>query len=78
MVGIAVDPEFAVNGHIYLYYTYDKHHMARGRRRAPEERPGAGQPGLALHPRSSAVVDPRSERVLIDNIPSYAGNHNAR
>ena len=28
MVGIAVDPEFATNQHIYLYYTFDKHHTA--------------------------------------------------
>src|SRR5207253_1197619 len=75
LLGVAVDPQFAdVNHHyIYLYYTYKK--------------PGSTCPtGSATDPvnrvsrftlGSNNLVDPASEMILIDNIPSINGNHNA-
>ena len=77
MTGVAVDPRFAANGHIYLYYTYDKHHTGSEgscpakTRNTPVNRVSRFTLG------SDNVVDPASERVLLDNIPSYSGNHNA-
>ena len=77
MVGIAVDPEFATNHHIYLYYTFDKHHTAAAgvcdveNSRTPVNRLSRFTLG------ANNVVDPASETILLDNIPSYGGNHNA-
>jgi glucose/arabinose dehydrogenase len=72
LLGIAVDPAFASNHWIYVFYTY-----------------GAGDACPFNDPRhpvnrvsrftlgNDDVVDPASERVLIDGMPSYGGNHNA-
>jgi glucose/arabinose dehydrogenase len=64
LLGVAVDPNFAGNSFIYLFYTF-----------AP---PGGGCVNrvsrFTLPPGN--VVDPASELVLIDNMPSPAGNHN--
>ena len=77
LLGAAVDPQFATNNFIYLFYTF---------RKFPG--PGAcqtGQPTSATNPVNrvsrfvlppSNVVDPLSEVVLLDNIPSPNGNHN--
>jgi glucose/arabinose dehydrogenase len=76
MVGITTDPRFEANRHFYLYYTYDKHRAGRpGRcptknRRAPVNRVSRFTLGRG------GVVDPASEVVLIDNIPSWSGIHN--
>jgi glucose/arabinose dehydrogenase len=65
LLGVAVDPAFATNGFVYLYYTFNK----------------AGDCGAATVNRVARVtLSPAntagSEVVLIDNIPSPAGNHN--
>ena len=76
MVGVAVDPRFAANSHIYLYYTYDRFNTARAGRcerktaRTPVNRVSRFTLG------SDNRVNPASEVVLIDNIPSFGGNHN--
>jgi len=75
LLGVALDPDFATNGYVFLYYTYMKHG------RCP-----AGDPGNRRNPVNRVsrfvisvgnTVVPRSEQVLIDNIPSPNGNHNA-
>jgi glucose/arabinose dehydrogenase len=65
LLGVAVDPEFVPTGYIYLFYTFEK-------------------PGGACVNRVSRfvlpdgnVIDPATEMVLVDNMPSPAGNHNA-
>lgn len=69
LLGIAVDPGFATNRRIYLFYTFEKpsgscvNRVSRFSFFA-----AAGQQNQ---------VDPASELVLIDNMPSPAGNHNA-
>ena len=74
--GIAVDPRFASNGYVYLYYTFDKHHTAdhgacpSSTSKAPVNRVSR----FTLGPNN--LVRPESEKVLLDNIPS-AGNHNS-
>ena len=65
LLGVAVDPAFAANGFIYLYYTL---------------RQGTACDATAVNRVSRVVLTPAnttgSEVVLIDNIPSTAGNHN--
>src|SRR3712207_130629 len=74
MLGVAVDPSFSTNKYVYLYYTYNRFGVCP-----------TGQPTNANNPvnrvsrfvMSGDTVDPASENVLIDNIPSPNGNHNA-
>ena len=74
MLGVAVDPNFSTNKYVYLYYTYNKFGVCP-----------TGQPTNANNPvnrvsrfvMSGDTVDPATEKVLIDNIPSPNGNHNA-
>ncbi len=76
MVGVAVDPEFASNHHIYIYYTFDKNHVANDgvcetqTARTPVNRLSRFTLG------DDNVVNPDSEVILLDNIPSYGGVHN--
>jgi glucose/arabinose dehydrogenase/PKD repeat protein len=74
LLGVAVDPQFASNGYIYLFYSYNKFGQC------PE-----GQPNNANNPvnrvsrftMSGDTVTPGSELVLVDNMTSRNGNHNA-
>src|SRR5829696_2724927 len=74
MLGVAVDPNFSTNKYVYLYYTYNKFGVCP-----------TGQPSNANNPVNRVsrfvmfgnIVDPTTEKVLIDNIPSPNGNHNA-
>jgi glucose/arabinose dehydrogenase len=63
LLGIATDPAFAANHFIYLYYT-----AATGA--------GCVNRVSRFVLSDGNVVDPASEDVLLDNIPSPAGNHN--
>jgi glucose/arabinose dehydrogenase len=72
MLGVAVDPSFATNHFIYLYWTFNKFNTcATNSPQSPLNRVARYVLG------DNDVVDPNTERVLIDNIPSPAGNHNA-
>jgi glucose/arabinose dehydrogenase len=71
LLSVAVDPSFASNRYIYVYYTFKKF--------------GACPTSSATDPVNrvsrftlpdSNVIDPASEKVLINNIPSPNGNHN--
>jgi glucose/arabinose dehydrogenase len=74
LLGVAVDPNFSTNKYVYLFYTYNKFGVCP-----------TGQPTNPSNPvnrvsrfeMSGNIVDPASEKVLIDNIPSPNGNHNA-
>jgi glucose/arabinose dehydrogenase len=74
MLGVAVDPSFSTNKYVYLYYTYNKFGVCP-----------IGQPTNANNPvnrvsrfvMSGDTVDPTTEKVLIDNVPSPNGHHNA-
>jgi len=74
LLGVAVDPQFALNRFIYLFYTY----------RRPS--PGDCSANTTNSPvnrvsrfvlQADNAVAPGSETVLIDNVPSPNGNHNA-
>ena len=72
VLGVAVDPLFAQNRFIYLYYTYKKFGTCpRNTASAPVNR--ISRFVLA----DTDVIDPASEVVLVDNIPSPDGIHNA-
>jgi glucose/arabinose dehydrogenase len=73
LLGVAVDPAFATNGFVYLYYTSENSDGACPTKETnlPVNRVSRFVLG------SDDVVDPASETVLFDKIPSVAGNHNA-
>ncbi len=76
LLGVAVDPGFAANRHVYLFYT----------RRKPGGDCGTSSPITPLTAvnrvsrftlPATGVLDLASEVVLIDEMPSPGGNHNA-
>jgi glucose/arabinose dehydrogenase len=76
LLGVAVDPNHALNRYVYLFYT----------RRKPGGDCGTSVPITPLtavnrvsrfHLPATNVLDLASEVVLIDEMPSPAGNHNA-
>lgn len=73
LLSVAVDFEFAQNNYIYVFYTYNK----------PGTNCATSSSNVAVNRVSRFVlgsnnqVNPSSEVVLLDNILSYAGNHNA-
>ena len=71
-LGLAVDPDFASNHYIYIYYTFEKYGTCdRDTSASPVNR-------ISRFVLSDAdVVNPGSETVLVDNIPSPDGIHNA-
>jgi glucose/arabinose dehydrogenase len=73
MLGLAVDPSFATNHYVYIYYTYNKFNVC------PTKDPGNPKNPVNRVSRftmSGDTIDPASENVLIDNILSPNGNHN--
>ena len=65
LLGVAVDPAFATNRHIYLFYT------------APSCVNRVSRFTFSSAPGQENVVDPASELILVDNMPATNGNHNA-
>jgi glucose/arabinose dehydrogenase len=71
LLGVAADPSFTTNHFIYLYYTYKKFGSCPyNTSMIPVNRVSRFTLG------TGNIVDPASELVLIDNIPSPNGNHN--
>lgn len=68
LLGIALDPQFATNGYVYLYYT-----TGAGSLNAP---PTPKNRVSRFKAAGNAAVED-SETILLDNIPSDGGNHNA-
>jgi glucose/arabinose dehydrogenase len=74
LLGVAVDPDFEANGFVYLYYTYNKHEVC------PDHQPTSPNNPVNRVSRFTMegdTVDEASQVVLIDNIRSPNGNHNA-
>ena len=67
LLGIAVDPAFASNNFIYLYYTLNRTGSCDST---------AVNRVARFILAGNNTVDPATELVLIDNIQSFAGNHN--
>lgn len=72
LLGVAVDPNFSTNHYIYLYYTLKKASTC------PSNTSGSPVNRVARFTLPvTNTINPASEVVLIDNIPSPNGNHNA-
>ncbi|MEA2596830.1 MAG: hypothetical protein QOF01_3299 [Thermomicrobiales bacterium] len=73
LLGVAVDPLFSSNSYIYLYYTYNKHgSCASNSASSPVNRVSR-----YTFNSSTNTVNGGSQTVLVDNMPSPNGNHNA-
>ena len=73
LLGVTVDPNFATNRYVYLFYTYNRFGSC------PLDDPTNPKNPVNRVSRfvmSGDTIDPSSEVVLIDNIPSH-GSHNA-
>lgn len=77
LLGIALDPAFATNGYIYLYYT----RQATSGSSCAYNTASQGLPGprnrVSRFTMSGNLIDPASERILVDNIATDTGIHNA-
>jgi glucose/arabinose dehydrogenase len=75
LLGVAVDPDFgtAGNNYVYLYYTFKKFGVC------PNETANPNNPvnRVSRFVVSGDTINPSSEEVLIDNIPSPRQAHNA-
>ncbi|HYG65901.1 MAG TPA: PQQ-dependent sugar dehydrogenase [Thermoanaerobaculia bacterium] len=67
LLGIAVDPAFASNGFIYLFYTFER----------PSPPGGCVNRVSRFTLPANNVINSITELVMVDNMPSPAGNHNA-
>ena len=75
LLGVAVDPNFGSNGYVYLYYTYRKHGVCPDHKPASRKNPVNRVSRFVIN--GNTVDQSIPEEVLIDNIPSPNGNHNA-
>jgi glucose/arabinose dehydrogenase len=71
--GLAVDPNFAQNHFIYIFYTYNKHNACPLQDPSNPKNPVNRVSRFILS--EDNTVDPASEKVLIDNIFSPFGTH---
>ncbi len=92
MLGVAVDPQFAVNKFVYLYYTA-RNGSDCGAPNYTAANAGDGTPAgtySAFNRRANRVsrfvlgtagnadvIDPATELVLVNRMPARGGNHNA-
>jgi glucose/arabinose dehydrogenase len=70
LLGVAVDPSFASNQYIYLFYTFRNGAAQCDGSATPKNRVSR----FVLPP--SNVVSLATETILVDNMPSPNGNHN--
>lgn len=75
LLGVAVDPAFASNGFIYLYYTHAN--VAGDCSTAQPITPSTPSNRVSRFTMTGNTATLASEVVLIDKMPSPAGNHNA-
>ena len=64
LLGFALDPDYFLSGFVYVYYTI------------PSGQPGGCHNRVSRFTMDENALYPSSERVLVDNISSVAGNHN--
>jgi glucose/arabinose dehydrogenase/chitodextrinase len=71
LLGIAFDPDVATNGFVYLFYTFKKFGTcATNSPTSPVNR-------VSRFTLAGDTINPASELVLVDGMPSPNGNHNA-
>ena len=73
MLGVAVDPRFSSNRYVYVYYTYKKRGVCPTGQPTRKDNPVNRVSRFTM---SGDNASRASEKVLVDNIPSPAGNHN--
>lgn len=73
LLGVTVDPDFASNHYIYVYYTFRKHDNCN---LDPDPNNPVNRTTRFTLPDTN-LIDPASEVVLVDNIITNYGNHNA-
>jgi uncharacterized protein (TIGR03437 family) len=73
LLGVAVDPDFESNSFLYLYYTFRPDGAICGSRTNPMPRNRVSRFRLQ---NVNNTVDVASEQILLDNMPSWNGNHN--
>ena len=77
LLGLALDPNFSSNGYLYVYYT----RQAQSGQNCAYQTYSQGLPGprnrISRLTMTGDTIDPASEVVLIDNIASDSGIHNA-
>lgn len=72
LVGATFDPRFASNHFVYIYYTFKKFGgCPSDTDKVPVNR------AVRYRLRGDSTLDPRSARILIDNVPSFHAIHNA-
>ncbi|MGA7992102.1 MAG: PQQ-dependent sugar dehydrogenase [Thermoanaerobaculia bacterium] len=74
LLGVTVDPAFATNHFIYVYYTFDKN--AAGCPTSNASTPVERISRFTLDIPTANVIDPATELVLLDGVLNFAGNHN--
>jgi glucose/arabinose dehydrogenase len=67
LLGIAFDPDFASNQYVYVYYTAGPGALRYG---------GSPKNRVSRFRANGDVAALGSEKILLDNIPADAGNHN--
>jgi glucose/arabinose dehydrogenase len=67
LLGFAVDPEFARNGFVYIYYTRSTGDCFSGSGRVNR---------VSRFTMAGNTINPASQLVLVDNISAINGNHN--
>ena len=73
LLGVALDPSFSTNRFVYLYYTFDKFGECPV---YDTHNPNNPVNRVSRFVMSGDTIDPSSEKVLIDNIPSPS-RHNS-
>jgi glucose/arabinose dehydrogenase len=68
VLGLALDPNFTTNHYVYVYYTTSASSL---------NPPATPKNRVSRFTELNNTILPGSETILIDNIPSDAGNHNA-
>lgn len=76
LLGVAVDPNFASNRFIYLYYTFNKFNACPEGSQSDPKNP-VNRVSRFVFNTTTNTADAATELVLVDNIPSPNGNHNA-
>jgi len=74
LLGVVADPSFSSNRFIYVYYTFKK--FGSCVQNVANSSPMNRVSRFTFNS-GSDMIDPASELVIIDNIPSPNGNHNA-
>jgi glucose/arabinose dehydrogenase len=72
LLGVTVDPQFATNGFVYLYYT----RAANGSCSLPGTAAGGAVNRVSRFTMAGSTIARATESPVLDNMPEWGGNHN--